>query len=67
MRRRRLVAFPGPSRIPLEKWGEVFESQSVARAAADRLTDRGHLLETTADSYWKPGRNAVVSPQFRTC
>jgi DNA replication protein DnaC len=35
--------------IPLEKWGEVFESESVARAAADRLTDRGHLLETTGD------------------
>jgi DNA replication protein DnaC len=51
--------------IPPEKWGEVFESQSVAKAAADRLTDRGHLLEATGDSYWKPGRKAVVSPQFR--
>jgi len=52
--------------IPLEKWGEVFESPSVARAAADRLTDRGHLLEATGDPYWKPGRKAVLSPQFRS-
>ena len=52
--------------VPLEKWGQVFESESVVRAAADRLTDRGHLLEATGDPYWKPGRNAVVSPQFRT-
>jgi DNA replication protein DnaC len=52
--------------IPPEKWGETFESEQVARAAADRLTDRGHLLEATGDSYWKPGRNAVVSPKFRT-
>jgi DNA replication protein DnaC len=51
--------------ISLEKWGEVFETQSVAKATADRLTDRGHLLEATGDSYRKPGRNAVVSPQFR--
>ena len=51
--------------IPLEKWGEVFESESVARAAADRLTDRGHLLEATGDPYWKPGRKAVVISQFR--
>jgi DNA replication protein DnaC len=52
--------------IPPEKWGEVFECELVARAAADRLTDRGHLLEATGDPYWKPGRNAVISPQFRT-
>jgi DNA replication protein DnaC len=52
--------------MPLQKWGETFESEQVARAAADRLTDRGHLLEATGDSYWKPGRNAVVSPKFRT-
>jgi DNA replication protein DnaC len=52
--------------IPLAKWGEAFQSESVARAAADRLTDRGYLLEATGDSYWKPGRNAVISPQFRT-
>jgi DNA replication protein DnaC len=52
--------------IPLEKWGEAFESESVARAAVGRLTDRGYLLEATGDSYWKPVRNAVVSPQFRT-
>jgi DNA replication protein DnaC len=51
--------------IPPEKWGEAFENGSVAKAAADRLTDCGHLLETTGDSYWKPGRNAVVSPPFR--
>jgi DNA replication protein DnaC len=53
--------------IPLEKWGEVFESGSVARAVADRLTDRGHLLEATGDPYWKPGRKTVVISQFRTC
>jgi DNA replication protein DnaC len=52
--------------IPLEKWGEVFENEYIARATVDRLTDRGHLLEATGDPYWKPGRNAVVSPQFRT-
>jgi DNA replication protein DnaC len=52
--------------IPLEKWGEVFESESVASAAADRLTDRGHLLEATGDPYWKPGRKTVVIPRFRT-
>jgi len=51
--------------IPPEKWGEVFENQSVAKAAADRLTERGHLLEATGDAYRKPGRNAVNSPQFR--
>jgi DNA replication protein DnaC len=52
--------------IPPEKWGEVFDTtQSVAKAAADRLTDRGHLLEATGDSYRKPGRNVVISPQFR--
>jgi len=53
--------------IPLEKWGEVFESGSVARAVADRLTDRGHLLEATGDPYWKPGRKTVVISQFRMC
>lgn len=52
--------------IPPEKWDEAFESKYVARAAAGRLTDRGHLLEATGDPYWKPGRNAVASPQFRT-
>jgi hypothetical protein len=50
--------------IPLEKWGEVFESQSVAKAAADRLTDRGHLLEATGEPYWKPGRKAVAIQKF---
>ena len=52
--------------LPLEKWGKVFENESGARSVADRLTDRGHLLELTGDPYWKPGRNAIVSPQFRT-
>jgi DNA replication protein DnaC len=52
--------------IPLEKWGEAFEGEIVARAAADRLTDRGYLLEATGDSYWRPVRKAVVSPKFRT-
>jgi DNA replication protein DnaC len=51
--------------IPLQKWAEAFQSESVARAAADRLTDRGHLLEATGDPSWKQGRNSVVSPQFR--
>jgi DNA replication protein DnaC len=50
--------------ILLEKWGEVFESEYIARATVDRLTDRGHLLEATGDPYWKPGRNAVVSRNF---
>ncbi|HEY1477280.1 MAG TPA: ATP-binding protein [Chthoniobacterales bacterium] len=52
--------------VPLEKWGEVVGSESVAKAAADRLTDRGHLLEANGDPYWKPGRKAVVISQFRT-
>jgi DNA replication protein DnaC len=52
--------------IPLEKWGEAFENESGARSVVDRLTDRGHLLEATGDPYWKPGRNSIVSPQFRT-
>ena len=60
------MSFVITTTIPLEKWGEVFESESVARAVADRLTDRGHLLEATGDPYWKPGRNVVASPQFRT-
>ena len=48
-----------------DKWGEAFGNEYIAQAAADRLTDRGHLLEATGELYWKPGRNAVVSPQFR--
>jgi DNA replication protein DnaC len=51
--------------VPLEKWGELFGSEIVARAAADRLSDRGHLLKATGDSYRKPGRKAVVTPKFR--
>ena len=47
--------------IPLEKWIEIFKDESVARAAADRLLDRGHLLETAGAPYWKSGRNGVVS------
>jgi hypothetical protein len=47
------------------KWGESFGSEHLAQAAADRLTDRGHLLEATGEPYWKPGRKAVLSPQFR--
>ena len=61
------MSFAITTTIPLEKWGEVFESGSVARAVADRLTDRGHLLEATGDPYWKPGRKTVVISQFRTC
>lgn len=51
--------------IPLEKWGEVFENEYIAKSTVDRLIDRGHLLEAAGDPYWKPGRNVVVSPQFR--
>jgi DNA replication protein DnaC len=50
--------------ISPDKWGEAFGNEYIAQAAADRLTDRGHLLET-GEPYWSPGRNAVVSPQFR--
>jgi DNA replication protein DnaC len=53
--------------VPLEKWGEIFGSEPVAKAAADRLLDRGHLLKATGESYWKPGRKAVVTPKFRAC
>jgi len=53
--------------IPLEKWAELFESETEARAAVDRISDRGHVLEATGESYRKPGRNAVVAPQFRAC
>ena len=52
--------------VPLEKWGEVFENESAARAAADRLIDRGHLLEAIGNPYWKAGRSAVAISQFRT-
>jgi DNA replication protein DnaC len=51
--------------IPPERWGEVFKSQSAAKAAADRLTGRRYLLEATGDSYRKPGRNAIVGPLCR--
>ena len=61
------MSFVVTTTIPLEKWGEVFENPSAARATVDRLTDRGHLLETTGNPYWKPGRNAVAISQFRTC
>ena len=38
----------------------------MAQYAADPLPDhRGHLLEATGESYWKPGRKAVGSPRFR--
>jgi DNA replication protein DnaC len=53
--------------IPLEKWGELFGSEAVAKAAADRLADRGHFLRATGESYWRPGRNAVATPKFRAC
>jgi len=52
---------------PLEKWGEIFGSGPVAKAAADRLCDRGHILKANGESYWKPGRKAVVTPKFRAC
>jgi DNA replication protein DnaC len=52
--------------IPLEKWSEIFKDEPVARAVADRLLDRGHLLEAAGAPYWKSGRNGVVSPQFGT-
>jgi DNA replication protein DnaC len=48
-----------------DKWREAFGGEYLAQAAADRLTDRGHLLEATGEPYWKPGRKAVGSPQFR--
>ncbi|HEY0793717.1 MAG TPA: ATP-binding protein [Chthoniobacterales bacterium] len=59
------MSFVITTTVPLEKWGEVFASESVARAATDRLTDRGHLLEATGEPYWRPGRKAVVVPRFR--
>jgi DNA replication protein DnaC len=52
--------------IPLENWSEIFKDELVTRAAADRLLDRGHLLEAAGVPYWKSGRNGVVSPQFGT-
>jgi DNA replication protein DnaC len=52
---------------PLEKWSEIFGSEVVAKAAADRLSDRGHMLRATGDSYWKPGRKVVAAPKFRAC
>jgi DNA replication protein DnaC len=52
---------------PLEKWGAIFGNETMAKAAADRLSDRGHLLEATGDSYRKPGRKAVAAPKFRAC
>lgn len=35
------------STIPLQKWSEIFKDESVASVLADRLLDRGHLLEAT--------------------
>jgi DNA replication protein DnaC len=55
------------SSIPLEKWAEAFDSETAARSAVDRVADRGHVLEATGDSYRKPGRKAIVEPQFRAC
>ena len=52
--------------IPLEKWNEIFKDESVAKSAADRLLDRGHLLEATGAPYWKSGRNGVVRPKSGT-
>jgi DNA replication protein DnaC len=60
------MSFVITTNIPPEKWGEAFESASLAKATADRLTDRGHLLEAAGEAYWKPGRSAVVVSQFRT-
>jgi DNA replication protein DnaC len=58
------MSFVITTATPMEKWVEVFGSESLARAVADRLIDRGHLLETTGDPYWKPGRKAGVISQF---
>jgi DNA replication protein DnaC len=52
--------------VPLEKWSEIFKDESVAKAAADRLLDRGHLLQAAGAPYWKSGHLGVVSPQFGT-
>ena len=61
------MSFVITTTVPLEKWGEIFENETVARATADRVLDRGHLLEAAGDPYWKAGRKAVVAPRFRTC
>jgi len=55
------------STIPLEKWAEAFDSETAAKSAVDCVTDRGHVLEATGDSYRQPGRKAIVEPQFRAC
>ncbi len=60
------MSFVITTTIPPEKWGEAFENESVAQAAAYRLTDRGHLLVANGDSYWKAGRNVVVPSQFHS-
>ena len=60
------MSFVVTTTVPLEKWGEVFENESAARASADRLIDRGHLLETNGNPFWKAGRSAVAISQFRT-
>jgi len=53
--------------MPLEKWAELFGGETAAAAAVDRISDRGHVIEAAGDSYRKPGRKAVASPQFRAC
>ena len=60
------MSFVITTTIPLAKWSEVFGSESVARAAADRLANRGYLLEATGDAYPKLGRKPDVISQFPT-
>jgi DNA replication protein DnaC len=59
------MSFVITTTVPLEKWGEIFESGTVAQATVDRLADRGHVLEAIGEAYWKAGRDAVVMSKFR--
>ncbi|MBM4022451.1 MAG: ATP-binding protein [Planctomycetes bacterium] len=37
--------------LPFEHWTEVLGSERLTGAALDRLTHRGHILETKGESY----------------
>jgi DNA replication protein DnaC len=37
--------------LPFENWTEVLGSERLTGAALDRLTHRGHILETRGESY----------------
>ena len=39
------------SNAPFSEWGRTFSDPRLAAAVVDRLTFRGHIINTGADSY----------------